>query len=473
MAIAFKTLIRKSLFILFLADTFAQEIPKQFKEYKIQEFLIDAGQGWKLNTTLGSVRFHDLNKEKNNLHNDSLYVKTRFGSKVKNKSIALYPFSHFIYQKYFYGYLYSRIVNDTRGFENFSGIKRDISRLGFISGETDLSGIGFQNNWLFFQIGRGREVWGAGDNIQLALGNSSPSYDYFMYGSDYGKLKVKYIHGFLEASATGINRYITARGLEWSNKSSLVFSISEMVVYSGLNRPMDFGYMNPLSTHLEIELNERLNYNGYEEDGSANGTWQISFDKIFRDKLRFSSNLLIDEFILDISEYKSGKQNGYAYSGRISYILPNKKDNKSLTSLFLSTVKIGKSTFRHSDGMNNFVIRNKPIGYIHGNSLNDIKLGVNFFNAKNLIIKFAIGYHELSENSLAFTPYARYEDYTFSSNLSEKIIINRFSEFFLEYWLKENFSLSCLINLDNLNYYHPDISYNVGLDIFLPMKFTI
>ena len=63
--------------------------------------------------------------------------------------------------------------------------------------EENSSGIGFKNNWVNLKIGRGRENWGAGQEIQLALSKESGSYDYFSLYSNYGRLGVKYIHGFL------------------------------------------------------------------------------------------------------------------------------------------------------------------------------------------------------------------------------------------------------------------------------------
>ena len=107
-----------------------------------------------------------------------------------------------------------------------------------------MSGIGFQNEWLCFQLGRGREVWGAGNQIQLALSQDSPAYDYFMLGSDYGRLRVKYIHGFLE-NVRDYNRYITAKGLEFTNRKNLIIGLSEIIIYSGKNRPMDFRIHEP------------------------------------------------------------------------------------------------------------------------------------------------------------------------------------------------------------------------------------
>ena len=98
--------------------------------------------------------------------------------------------------------------------------------------------------------------------FNLALSENSGNYDYLLLASDYGKIRVRYIHGFLENVETNINRYITARGFEWTNKKSLIIGFSETVIYSGENRSFDIGYLNPISSHLEIELNNRLNIIG-------------------------------------------------------------------------------------------------------------------------------------------------------------------------------------------------------------------
>ena len=100
--------------------------------------------------------------------------------------------------------------------------------------ETDLSGIGFNNDWLIVQIGRGRQSWGAGNGIQLALNELSNPYDYFMLNIDLGQIRARYMHGYLESDSINYNRYITGRGIEWTNNKSIILSLSEIVVYSGL-----------------------------------------------------------------------------------------------------------------------------------------------------------------------------------------------------------------------------------------------
>ena len=267
----------------------SQEIPMEFYEFKFNKILYDAGHNWEKNTTFGPIRYQSTNDSIMILQ-DSLRMHALLGIHSKNDNIRMYGYERFSYKKHFYGYLYASIVNDPNQFLRYSGIPRDISRLGFKSGEMDLSGLGYQNDWLLFQFGRGRQSWGAGNDIQLALSENSPAYDYGLFGLNFGKLRFRYFHGFLESDSSEINRYITARGFEWTNLGSIVIALSESVIYSGENRPIDLSYMNPLSTHLEIELNNRQNRLGTND---ANGVWMLSLDWMLKPQLRFSGNILL------------------------------------------------------------------------------------------------------------------------------------------------------------------------------------
>ena len=156
------------------------------------------------------------------------------------------------------------------------------------------------------QLGRGRESWGAGNEIHLAISEYSPAYDYGILELDFGRVRAKYIHGFLESTEEYINRYINVEAIEWTNRKSLLIGLSETIIYSGEGRPLDIAYLNPISNHLEVELNDRLNLLGAND---ANAVWQVSIDWLLKN-LRLSWNLLYDEFVLDKEEFENGKENG-------------------------------------------------------------------------------------------------------------------------------------------------------------------
>ena len=235
------------IFLLACNILLCQTIPNEFKEYHKRSLLISSGKNWHQNSTFGPLRIINSKSK-----TDSLEINSRFGLQAFTKARALYGFGHFTFKNNFHGYLYSRVVNYPHLFERYSGIPRDISRYGFTSGETDLSGICFENDWLIFQFGRGRESWGAGNDIQLGLSENSNPYDYGMLDLDFGNLRVRYFNGYLETDSLFINRYVTGRGIEWNNKRNFLFALSEVVIYSGKNRVLDFSYLNPISTHLEM-----------------------------------------------------------------------------------------------------------------------------------------------------------------------------------------------------------------------------
>ncbi|MBT3180153.1 MAG: hypothetical protein HOB40_08835 [Candidatus Marinimicrobia bacterium] len=443
----------------------SQEIPNEFQDNSTQKVLIDAGINWEENSLFGPIRFQSIqeNQSIKFQNNDLLNIQTRVGIHSLNNSMAIYGFGHLSYKKYFYAYLYPRIVNDPDAFIRYSGIARDITRGGFSSGETDLSGIGFQNDWLSLQLGRGRENWGAGNHIQLALSENSPAYDYGMLGMDFNKLRVKYIHGFLETDESQINRYITARGVEWTNKKSLLIGLSETVIYSGENRSLDVGYFNPISTHLEIELNDRLNRVG---TGNSNGVWQLSIDWLPMENLRVSGNILYDEFTLDKIQFEEGKENGKAYSARIAYS-PVRSDNTILT-LFSSVIHVGTPTFRHGSGFNNFVQRNNPLGWKYGSDGQEINFGISYHKIPDLIAQLSFGMRELGEESIINRPYDAYFDYLKGPFPSGEVKSINFIHSNIKWWWKPY-----MMVLGDIEWESENLALTIGLNIYWPKSFSL
>ena len=192
--------IKTAVFLLPLFNfSFGQEIPNEFFLYKRHNITLDAGLNWQTHSTFGPVRFQQLTYDQPNVKNS--FINARYGFLTKNNKFSYYGFFHFNYQNNFYGYLYSRIVNDLNSFDRFTGKKHKISRFGFNAGEVDLSGVGYDDGKLIFQIGRGRQSIGAGNDIFLALSNNSPSYDYFLFGLDFGLFKMRSFNGFLESDS--------------------------------------------------------------------------------------------------------------------------------------------------------------------------------------------------------------------------------------------------------------------------------
>ena len=452
-------IINKTIITLFLFVPkigICQEIPNEFFEFHVTKMKSNYGKHWKKNSIFGPARYTHLNKK-----SDSLTINARFGNSIFNDRKSLYAYGHFTFNKYFHGYLYPRIVDRPESFRGYSGIPRDIERGGFNSGETDLSGISFENDWMIVQFGRGRQSWGAGNDIELAISEESNSYDYGMLDLDFGKLKVRYFHGYLETDSLSISRYITGRGLEWNNYKNLLIGFSEIIIYSGKDRPIDFSYFNPMSTHLEIELNNRQNE--LDTDG-GNGVWQISLDYLLMANLRFSCNYLFDEFILDKEQKDEGKVSGRAYSFKTVYS-PIIKENSSL-SCHLSIISVGTNTFRHEEGQNNFVQRNSPLGWQVGSDSREIKMGFDWLYKEKIIFDLDMGIKNLGEKNFIdnlYEPYINYFDEPFPSGEVENI---NFIHSKAQYWWRPNISTLIKFEYNNSNKIGKNFELNIGIDMY-------
>ena len=324
-----------------------------------------------------------------------------------NSTLLLYSSIHVDFSENFYSYFKNYFFLGSKyNTPKNSSLIRNQSKFSINKKDEYLSGIGFKNTWFQVQFGRDFENWGSGNNIQLALSSNSAPYEYLSMYSNYGNIRVKYIHGFLEAKSDSTNRYLTGRAFEWTNKKSIIFSLSEIVVYSGKNRQLDIGYLNPLSSHLEVELNNRLNLNG---DSYANAVWQFSYDQIIKDKFRVSLNFLFDEFVIDKVERINGKEHGKAYSYQISYLKILSKNSK--LTIQAQSIHVGTPTFRHGRGENNFVHADNPLGWGEGSDTQEDMIGFIYSKLRRLSFSFFIGEIRYGEETILNRPYEGYKDY--------------------------------------------------------------
>ena len=339
------------------------------------------------------------------------------------------------------GYKYLSVYN-SQNFKDQISLYNTDSHFSLLK-NTNLSSVGFYKDWVSMSLHRGTESWGAGENIQLGINQNSDPYNYISLASNYGNLRVRYIHGFLERSDENINRYLTAKGIEWTNKKSLVIGFSESIIYSGYNRSFEIGYLNPLSFHLETELNNRLNITG---NNNSNAIWQFHLDLFIIKKLRFSLNYLIDEFVLD-RDIEIGKEHGSALSMRISTVLI--KNEKLSQNIYLKIIKVGTPTFRHSNAQNNFVLNMSPLGWSEGSDIDYISVGSNILNFKNFMFGIEIGGKEIGSESILKRPYDPYKDYkkgSFPSGNTEKI---NFLKSYFECSINSLTSIYMNVNIEN------------------------
>lgn len=393
---------------------FSNSLSKSYFNYCLDQYSYDLGENWNTLTL-----FSDFIYSKENRIIRSLTLENY----INNKPEYYIKFNGYLnFKKHFYFYFNLNQRSNNSGIQN--------SKIGFI------------NDWVNIEYGKGTENWGSGHKIELALSHYSEPYNFYKLSSDYGNLRVSYLHGFLERLNNTVNRYLVAKGLEWTNKKSLLIGFSETIIYSGKNRTMDIAYLNPLNTHLEVELNNRLINN---EVGNTNAVWQFHLDYNLKKKVRASFNYLIDEFVLD-PKIEVGKENGVAYSTRIAF--PINIDKKYSIVAHFQKIKIGSSTFRHGNGYNNFVNSSKPLGWRKGSDLIEQSTGITFSNKKSILFEISYGDIKTGGENILNNSYKTYQDYLKGPFPSGEIIKDKFLDLNIKYFI-QNYYLSLDINFFN------------------------
>ena len=433
--------------------TYSQTGIEESFQYKISRFLNDSGKGWETISHFNNSNHYK--KDTNRLEKPSL--KNLFSIRSSNKNIS------FLYHNYgsfknFFSYSYLSLGEKGPNFQLYKEIDENKKKATSKQYNTLFSGIGYKNDWAILQISRGRESWGAGENITLALSENSYPYDYITLGSDYGRLRVKYIHGFLEKTSSGINRFLIGKGIELTNNRSFLLGFSETIIYSGLNRSLDIAYLNPVSSHVETELNNRLQIKG---DGNSNAVWQIHLDVLFKEAIRVSMNILIDEFVFD-PDMEIGKEHGRALSFRISYKPLKFGDN--ILIFHSKYIYVGTPTFRHGTGTNNFVHNMFPLGWSKGSDAEEFSLGFNYSNKKSIIFSFNTGSITYGDENILFRPFDPYYDYQKSSFPSGDITKNIFLNLSTDIIINKDLTFMSILNLS----YKNNNKVLLGLNVSLP-----
>ncbi|RMF66021.1 MAG: hypothetical protein D6743_07065, partial [Calditrichaeota bacterium] len=152
------------------------------------------------------------------------------------------------YRQNFLLQLYLRATSDPESLPHFTGRPREVRRFGLNSAEFDRATLGYHNSWLTLQFGRSRQRWGPFESDNLVLSQHAPASDHFMIEFRHKRITGRFFYGFLESvqDSANINRYLVGHGIQYSNHRNFVLGVSEIIIYSGKDRPFDLAFLNPL-----------------------------------------------------------------------------------------------------------------------------------------------------------------------------------------------------------------------------------
>ena len=174
------------LFIVLNGNIFSNEILESSFDNVTKEVKFDAGLNWENNSVFYEYRYNlfDLKLSKN-------LKNSIFGFRASKEQNLFYSYNNFKLKNHFNIYL-NYFIDDEKKNSSFESI----------------TGLRFSNEWLYVSYGKGAQGWGTNYDITIGVNQNSEPYDYGTLGLDFGYLKVKYFHGFLEKDTVSNNRFI-------------------------------------------------------------------------------------------------------------------------------------------------------------------------------------------------------------------------------------------------------------------------
>ncbi|MDP8238359.1 MAG: capsule assembly Wzi family protein [Candidatus Hatepunaea meridiana] len=351
-------------------------------------------------------------------------LSVQSGAARHYEKLALQPFiwSEARFRYNWYARLYIRATNESASLTHFSGISRSISRASMNTGEIDQSVIGYQNRWVQIEYGRNREIWGPMVEENLILSGNAPSWERLMIQGNHRCFTYRWFFGFLEAiqNTDNIQRYIVGRALEYNNQKNFILGIGEVSILAGPNRSLDLAYLNPLTLHLEVEQNDRCNH----IDNYQNAIWFLHLDWLVVHSLRLNGSILIDEIKLERQEIREGDTENLGWWGRVAW---TPTTDKIGITFFSSYLRINTYTMQHTYPYCNFVTRNQLLGHPLGNDADQINAGMRITTMYLPgLLELEYGRIRWGDNSLRFSPYRLFEEFSRVPFPSGQVRTNRY-----------------------------------------------
>ena len=255
-----------------------------------------------------------------------------------------------------------------------------------------------------FKFGRDFLRWGAGESGTLLFSDIARPMDQFAVSAQIGHFRYSFFTSALDdmtldsslADSLGgseAKRYISAHRLDARFfQGRLQCAVTEVVLYGGVNRLLDWVYLNPFIFYHGEQLNK---------SGPANtfGSLDVSFFPV--KCWEVYGSLLID----DIQIEKTGP--GDLEPNEIGWLLGSRwADPVGISGLTVSGeyVRVANRTYKTPNSWETFIHRNVPLGHPLGNDFDFWQIGASQWVGGALWIKLGYSQTRRGEGSL-FTPF--------------------------------------------------------------------
>lgn len=272
-----------------------------------------------------------------------------------------------------------------------------------------------------FRVKFGRDFlrWGAGRSGTLLFSDVCRPLDQVLGSADIGPFRFSFVASALDdwrlspawADSLGhgaARRYLSAHRIDASFfNGRLQVGASELMIYGGVHRPMDFVYLNPFLIFHGAQMNQKDQVN-------TAGCLDLLFYPA--SDLKLYGSLLID----DIQVEKTGP--GDLEPNEMGWILGAQVSDPfqaSGLSLFAEFARVTNRTYKTPTEWETYVFRNEPIGYPLGHDFDTWDVGMSQWIGADFFGELIFSRTRKGEGSL-FTPWdAPWFEYSVEEGYSE------------------------------------------------------
>ncbi|MBK7092892.1 MAG: hypothetical protein IPH59_14435 [bacterium] len=247
-------------------------------------------------------------------------------------------------------HLRMRLENHGELYSQFNGRVWDEK----ITGWLDHGAVYYYNKGFFGSIGRSSMIWGPEQRDALLLSDNAPQLDRIWLGYEHRAIRFDYFISRLDDvkyNDSTLVRYMSAHRLSFRKQNAFELGLSEVALFGGYGRPVDWRYINPFVPYYWEQWNR---------GSDDNILFGLDFAIYWPHQCRIFGELLIDDFQIDLKS--EPHQVGYKLG--IDMMEP-----LGLNRVFTkaSYTRVNTTVYGQNQPQNLYLYYNKPIGYFGGN----------------------------------------------------------------------------------------------------------
>ena len=282
-------------------------------------------------------------------------------------------------------------------------------------GYTEQAYAALNTNRFRLKFGRDFLRWGAGENGTLLFSDIARPMDQLNASAKLGPFQFTFLASVLDDMAledspgtATARRYISAHRLDVKLfHGRLQCAITEALVYGGINRDIEWVYLNPFIFYHGVQMNDN-------RIGNTLGTVDVIFYPM--QKWKVYGSFLVDDIQLE----KTGS--GDLEPSEIGWIAgSNWADPFNISGLTINVEYAGVTnrTYQTLNSWETFIHRNVPLGHPLGNDFDRIDMSISKWFMSSVWLKLGFGYVRNGEGSLS-TPFdTPWDEYTVEEGFSE------------------------------------------------------